>query len=137
MNWYKKSQVLEKSQFSARPLHEKGGYPEAVRREKTLYDAIKKIAEIFNIGPIEEPGIDSAGNIVMKQKINQSTQEYMNAKTIPKDFFTIVFDYVKPLDCSDRWIRMNHFVWEKFLGDYGFLPKKIMTEKEFLEDISR
>ena len=143
MSWYKGAQETElfrKSPVPPDPLFTgKGGKVEGDRREKILCDAIRKLAEEWNVGPIKEPlHIDSCGNIQMLQKSSNGF-EYDNPQPIDDNLIKIAVKYNLGYGpgISTRWIELNHFTWEKLLGDMGLLPKTVITKEEFLKDISK
>jgi len=144
MNWYKKAQeekeefVFRKSPVPHTPLTEKGGWEEGERREKILCDAIRKLAEIWNIGWITEPlHIDTVGDISMLQKQRITPGDYINLEPIDPNLVKIAVDYAGyGPGISSRWLKLNHFTWEKMLGDMGLLPRHTVDEEEFLRDIS-
>lgn len=84
---------FEKSLFPAIPLHQKGGWEEGRQREQILIEAIKKLAEEWNIGPIDYiGGIDSRGDIKMVQKM-RSVLDYENPNEIDSDLVEIAREY--------------------------------------------
>lgn len=138
MKIYRLSQEkFKKSPVPHIPLQQKGGLDEGRKREETLCNAIRKLAEEWNVGPIDHLFIDSRGDIMMLQAmINPNS--YENPKEIDSDLVSIAVEYAGyGPGISDRWIKMNHFIWEKMLGDMGLLPRHAVGEEEFLKEIGK
>lgn len=134
------SPKFQKSVIPPIPLHNKGGYAEGIERERIICNAIKKLAEEWDVGPIEENlYINSVGDITMVQKMNGPI-DYVNPKEIDPDLVEIAREYDRGGhggNISSRWIRLNHFDWEKMLGDMGLLPRYEVSEEEFLREIRK
>ena len=143
-NWYKRAQVSKEKFKGSKIPHDplfkgEGGKAEGDRREKILCDAIRKMAKEWNIGPITEPlRIDPIGNIKMLQKQRITPGDYVNPQPIDQKLVDIAIQYsgYGP-GISKRWLNLNHFIWEKMLGDMGLLPRTPITKEDFLEDISK
>jgi hypothetical protein len=140
MKIYRISQdKFRKSPVPPIPLHQKGGYEEGKKREEIICNAIRKLAKEWDVGPIKEPlYIDSYGDIMMLQEMCGPI-DYKSSKEIDPDLQDIAREYNKGYGpgLSSRWIRLNHFAWEKMLGDMGLLPRHEVSEEEFIKDISR
>jgi hypothetical protein len=121
------------------PLHQKGGWEEWKKREDIICDAIRKLAKEWSVGPIGgNLHIDSMGDITMIQKM-RNVIDYENPKTIDPDLIEIAKEYHGGYGpgISTRWIRLNHFTWEKMLADMGLLPMHEVSEEEFIKDIRK
>lgn len=98
-------------------------YEESKNREKKLIEAIKLLAKKYNLGEIESiHGIDAAGNITLIQKSYGYSHKYPSPE-IPKKLTEKALSFEGSNlggKISNRWIKMNHFAWEKLLEDEGF-----------------
>jgi len=122
------------------PLTEKGGWEEGKKREEIICNAIRKMAEEWGVGPIREPlRIDARGDITMIQGM-KGENNYINPKAINPDLVEIAVKYAGYAVGEighNRWIKLNHFAWEKMLSGMGLLPRRTIDEEEFLKDIGK
>jgi hypothetical protein len=96
-----------------------------VRREGMLIKAIKKFAERYNLGPVDVSlQIDANGELGLVQVMNKFDYVYVQKEGIPEGVQALVRKYNGGYGpgISTRWIRLNHFTWEKLLADEGLLP---------------
>lgn len=108
------------------------GIDGAKKREAILIDAIKQFAQDYNFGHIREPlQIDSRGDIMLVQLMQGI--DYLDKPLDP-----IVNEIAKPygiIEQSERWLKMNHFSWEKMLGDLGYFIGEKATQEEIEREI--
>jgi hypothetical protein len=126
---------FKKSLVPPIPLHEKGGIEEGRRREEIICNAIKKLTQEWNVGPINYLHIDSRGDITMQQTmVNPSGMDYINSKEIDPDLVEIAREYNRGAfggNISTRWITLNHFAWEKMLGTWDYYQDMRWAKKNF------
>ena len=110
------------------------GIDGAKKREAILIDAIKQFAQDYNFGHIREPlQIDSRGDIMLVQLMQGI--DYLDKPLDP-----IVNEIAKPYgpkEPSGRWLGLNHFAWEKMLGDLGYFIGEKATQEEIEREIGR
>jgi hypothetical protein len=97
-------------------------YPFSKRREAILAEGIRKLAQKFRVGPIDEHKaryIDSRGDMMLLQKMS-GVLDYVNPEELDERLQQLARKY-GAREVSSRWITMFHFDWEKMLGDMGLL----------------
>lgn len=111
----KKSNQL--SLFSSTPLEE------GRAREAAIVAGIKKLAKKYKVGEIDPMHIDSQGNITMIQyRINPNT--YKSEKKLDERLQKLARKFESRTvvgGISGRWIKLNHFDWEKLLRSVNLL----------------
>jgi len=92
------------------------------RREEAILNGIEQLADQYHIGPLAPMRIDAAGNITMLQRmINPNTYEMDEGLSDELRELARRYDPDYQGEISGRWIKLNHFVWEKLLSDLGLL----------------
>jgi len=92
------------------------------RREEAILNGIEQLADQYGVGPLSHMRIDAVGNITMLQKmINPHTYEMDKGLSDELRELARGYDPDYQGEISGRWIKLNHFVWEKFLSDLGLL----------------
>ena len=92
------------------------------RREAAILVGIRRLAERHGVGPLAPMRIDSLGNIIMLQKmVNDYTYERDEGLSDELRAHARRYDPDYQGEISGRWIKLNHFVWEKFLSDLGLI----------------
>lgn len=93
------------------------------KREADIKKAIQALAKKFKVGPIEDHKlrIDPRGDIMMLQKMKGSV-DYVQDEGLPEKLKKIAQKYNKNYagEVTGRWIKLNHFTWEKMLRDLGY-----------------
>jgi hypothetical protein len=112
--------------FDSIPEH-KPGLAGKEEREARLVKAINQFAEDNNIGPIRPVSVDSRGEITLVQEAKNA--EYVNPNPIDPKILDTAKEYGLISNRSgSRWICMNHFAWEKMLGDMGYFSRATPEE---------
>lgn len=92
------------------------------RREQAILAGIRQLAEQHDVGPLAPMRIDAAGNITMLQNmINSVTYERDEGLSDELRELARGYDPHYRGEVSGRWIKLNHFVWEKMLSDLGLM----------------
>ena len=105
--------------------YSKGGTPVELgnRREADIKKAILAMAKKFKVGPVEDHKlrIDPSGDIMMLQKMKGST-DYVQEEGLSDKLKKAAQKYNKNYngEVTGRWIKLNHFTWEKMLRDMGY-----------------
>lgn len=98
-------------------------------REDLILKAIKKLAKKYKVGPLAPMRIDAMGEITMLQRMKNPI-EYVSEEKIDERLTNLAKKYDKYHgQVSSRWIKMNHFTWERMLKDIGLLklPKEVTS----------
>lgn len=92
------------------------------KREQAILAGIRQLAERHDVGPLAPMRIDAVGNITMLQKmINSVTYERDEGLSDELQELAHGYDPHYRGEVSGRWIKLNHFVWEKMLSDLGLM----------------
>lgn len=91
-------------------------------RERAILDGIRELAERFDVGPLAPMRIDALGNITMLQRmVNDYTYESDEGLSDELRKLMRRYDPDYRGEISGRWVRLNHFVWERALSELGML----------------
>lgn len=97
------------------------GFPEGKRREDDIIKAIAALAKKYKVGELAHMRIDARGDIMMLQAMKNSA-EYKQKEELPDNLKKIAQKYNKGYrgEVTGRWIKLNHFTWEKMLRDLRY-----------------
>jgi len=91
-------------------------------RENAILNGIRELAGRFDVGPLAPMRIDALGNITMLQKmVNPHTYESDEGLSDELRELFRRYDPNYQGEISGRWIKLNHFVWEKALSELGMM----------------
>jgi len=94
------------------------------RREKAILNGIRQFAEQYGVGPLAHMAIDARGDIMMLQKM-KGPVSYVSEDGLSDEPQALARKYDPDYqgEISGRWIKLNHFVWERLLTDLGFMSR--------------
>lgn len=91
-------------------------------RERAILDGIRELAERFDVGPLAPMRIDALGNITMLQRmVNDYTYESDEGLSDELRELMRRYDLDYQGEISGRWVKLNHFVWERVLSELGLI----------------